>query len=71
MAYPTMEEVEHAGRYTLARWNRFLPSPGQAAIGKSNFDEICGVEAKIMNRILERFREAGGMTPEISKSLGW
>lgn len=59
MKYPTMEEVERADRLQLARWYRFLPSPqGRGRI-------------KIIDRICERFEELGGMTPEISKAIGW
>jgi hypothetical protein len=28
-------------------------------------------ESKIMDRIVKRFDDAGGMTPEISKRIGW
>ena len=71
MKYPTIEEVERADRFTLARWNRFLPSPGNEAIGKDNFEEVLEAQVPIMNRLFERFNEMGGMTPEISKALGW
>lgn len=56
---PTIEEVEKADREQLYRWWRFLSSP-------STDDE-----AKVMNRIVERFDEVGGFTPEISKRIGW
>ena len=56
---PTMEEVEKADREQICRWWRFLRSP--------ETDE----EVKAMNRIVERFKELGGFTPEISKRLGW
>ena len=69
--YPTSEEVEQATRYQLASWTRFLPSPGSRVIGQENFYEIMENEAKIMDKICERFKRMGGMTPEISKSLGW
>ena len=56
---PTIEEVEKADREQICRWWRFLRSP--------ETDE----EVKAMNRIVERFKELGGFTPEISKRLGW
>ncbi len=58
MQYPTPQQVETADRLQLARWYRFLPSP-QAE------------ELEILNRIIERFKEAGGMDPGISKTIGW
>jgi hypothetical protein len=56
--FPTVQEVEMADKEQLARWYRFLPS------GDGASDE------KIMKRIAERFRELGGMTPELSKKIG-
>ena len=56
--FPTMDAVEKADREALARWYRFLPS------GQSD------AEHRIMDRIAERFRELGGMTPELSKKIG-
>ena len=71
MLYPTLKEVEKTSRVQLARWYRFLPSPGNAAIGKKTFEKILGEEKAVMDRICERFKELGGMTSEISKILGW
>lgn len=73
MNYPTMEEVEQADRVQLARWTRFLPSPGSWAVGVKviNFESVLAAEARIMNRISDRFKEAGGMTPQISKQIEW
>lgn len=59
MDYPTMEQVEQAERITLCRWYRFLPSP------------ITNDQIRILTRIAERFRQLGGMTPAISKAIGW
>jgi hypothetical protein len=59
MNFPTMEAVEKADRYTLCMWHRFLPS--------AETEETMKVQA----RIHERYTEAGGFTPEISKSIGW
>jgi hypothetical protein len=56
--FPTLEAVEKASREQLARWYRFLPSGGTAE------------QQKIMDRISERFKKAGGMTPELSKRIG-
>lgn len=59
MNYPTTEEVESADRYALCKWHRFLPSPENKE------------EEKLSARLFERWGDAGGFTPEISKSLGW
>ena len=56
--FPTLQEVEKAGKEQLARWNRFLPS------GENAEDQ------KIMKRIAERFEKLGGMTAELSKKIG-
>ena len=56
--YPTPKEVEEANRLTLCCWHRFLPSPTEEQL-------------PILNRIEERYKEAGGMSPEISKMIGW
>lgn len=69
--YPTLEQVEQASHIQLARWHRFLPSPGSRAIGQDNFQEVFAQQAAILDRIEERFKELGGMTPEISKGIGW
>jgi hypothetical protein len=71
MQYPTLEQVESADRFTLCRWWRFLPSPGSDAIGRSDIETRMERETAVMSRIAERFKAAGGMTPEISKALGW
>ena len=69
--YPTIEAVEEADIVLLCRWTRFLESPGWSAIGTPEFKERIKSEATIMNRILERQKELGGWTPEISKLIGW
>ena len=71
MKYPTMEMVEEADRMQLARCARFLDSPGMSAVRTDNFHEVLEEEAKIGRRIFERFTVMGGMTPEISKAIGW
>ena len=57
--FPTMEQVEKATREQLARWYRFLPSGDTKE------------QQKIQDRIAERFKELGGMTPELSKKIGF
>lgn len=59
MKYPTLEEVEKADRLQICKWHRFLPL--------ARDDN----ELKITNRVFERFKELGGMTPQISKLIGW
>jgi hypothetical protein len=56
--FPTIEEVEKAGKEQLARWYRFLPS------GETTGDQ------KIIKRIADRFQKLGGMTAELSKKIG-
>ena len=57
--FPTMEQVEKASHEQLARWYRFLPS--------GNTPE----HEKIMNKIASRFKTLGGMTPDVSKKIGF
>ena len=71
MTYPTMEQVESADQVQLCRWHRFLSSPGMGAIGKKDFAVVMEKEALVMVRIQERLKAAGGMTPAISKEIGW
>ena len=56
--FPTIKEVEKAGKEQLARWYRFLPS------GETPADQ------RIMKRIAERFDKLGGMTPELNRKIG-
>ena len=58
LKYPTLEQVNATSYIQLAEWYRFLPSPKNEDLA-------------ILNRICERFKELGGMTPEISKAIGW
>ena len=69
--YPSLEAVNGANREQICTWYRFLPSPGSSAIGQKNFQDVLDAESPIMDRIFERFKELGGFTPEISKSIGW
>lgn len=71
MNYPTLEQVESADREQICRWWRFLPSPGTRAIGEHNFEEILTIEAAVMDKIAERFKQVGGFNPELSKHIGW
>ncbi len=71
MDYPTLPEVDEATHLQLARWYRFLKSPGASAIGGSQFAEIMTIESDVMRRIVYRLNLKGGMTPEISKEIGW
>lgn len=71
MRYPTLAEVESADREQLARWYRFLDSPGTGAIGTKNFDSSLDEQRLILDRIIERFKQMGMFTPELSKTIGW
>jgi hypothetical protein len=57
--FPTLEQVETASHEQLARWYRFLPS--------GNTPE----QKKIMDKIAKRFKTLGGMTPQMSKRIGF
>jgi hypothetical protein len=54
-----MEEVEKADKEQLAKWFRFLPS--------GNTKE----QQRVQDRIGERFKQLGGMTPELSRKVGF
>ena len=69
--YPTMQQVEEASQLQLCEWYRFLSSPGAGAISSPNFREVMHSQKAIMGRIVERTKEGGGFTPEISKKIGW
>ncbi len=69
MSYPTMEQVEDANKEQLARWYRYLRSPGQEAIGAPNFSEVLEAQVPIMNRIVDRFHGMGGWDKELSKRI--
>lgn len=57
MKMPTMEEIEKADRIQICKWYRFVPSPET------------DTEVKSLNRIVARFDELGGMTPDISRLI--
>ncbi len=69
--YPTLEQVEQANHAELARWTRFLLGPGSSAIGQDNFHEVLKHEGEILDRILDRLGDLGGMNSTISKEIGW
>jgi len=78
MNYPTIEAVNAADRNQICAWYRFLPSPGISALNRvgegrpyDEFEAALAAEKIIMDRICERFAELGGMTPAISKAVGW
>jgi hypothetical protein len=54
-----MEQVEKADHEQLARWYRFLPA------GDSKDQQ------KVMDKISERFKKLGGMTPTLEKKIGF
>lgn len=71
MTYPDPDQIEAADHEQLARWHRFLPSPGMSALGRSDFGETLKREADTMGTINSRLLALGGITPEISKAIGW
>jgi hypothetical protein len=70
LKYPNTQQVEHANLHQLVYWWRYLPGPGLEAVGQDNFNKLLEVEAKIMERIGERIKELGGITPSVSKAVG-
>jgi hypothetical protein len=54
-----MAEVEKANHEQLAKWYRFLPS------GDTNEQQ------RVQERIAQRFKALGGMTPVLSKKIGF
>lgn len=73
MIYPLPEEVHYADLAQLLHWTRFLPSPGMSTIGPSGQYDQAGMdrEVKVMELILARQSALGGITPMISKQVGW
>jgi len=57
LEFPTMDQVEKASHEDLARWYRFLLASGKE-------------QQAILDKIADRFKKLGGMTPEISKRIG-
>ncbi len=57
--FPTMEQVDKASHEDLAEWFRFLATGDTPE------------QKRIMKRIDQRLKEKGGMTPAISKKIGY
>jgi hypothetical protein len=55
--FPTIGQIMKASHEDLARWYRFLLPSGNE-------------QQAILDKIAERFKKLGGMTPEISKRIG-
>lgn len=79
MTYPSLDEVETASREQLARWHRFLPSPGLSHHGAFERGDIeaedvhvaIQLQSTVLARIEDRLKLLGGITAEISKRIGW
>lgn len=78
MEYPTMQAVETAELEQLCVWRRFLPPVGKNCFRENesppspeDFQKSMKNESAVMRRILERITTLGGMTPKISKKIGW
>jgi uncharacterized membrane protein (DUF2068 family) len=71
--YPTLADVESASLFQIGSWYRFLGSPGASAIycSREVFELVRKTESTILRRIEQRLREGGGMTPQLSKQIGW
>lgn len=57
--FPKPEDVEKASREQLAQWFSHLPAGDTPE------------QKKIMDRINERFKKLGGMSPELEKKVGY
>lgn len=55
-------DIDNMSQYSMASLYRFAPSC-HPYFDKRNGD--------LFNYFVEKFKENGGMTPKISKSLGW
>ena len=56
--FPTLEDVEKASLEQLARWYRFLEAEGAE-------------QQKILDRIADKVKKAGGITPALSHKIGY
>jgi len=56
--FPTTEQIMGADVLSIARWYRFLRARTP-------------LEAAMVNLVARRLNEMGGMTPELSKEIGW
>lgn len=71
MNYPTKHQIEVAHHIDLARWARYLKSPGFRACGTPEFAKVFEEENELLDLILARFNEFGGWNPALSKAVGW
>ena len=73
MNYPSLPEVDAATHVQLARWYRFLKSPGMSTIGgdQDRFGDVMIAESDVMRRICYLLDQHGGITTTISKEIGW
>lgn len=71
MQYPTYQAIQEATHEQLARWSRFLPSPGNKAVGCPDFETVMQNEGEMMAYILQRFEMQGGWNSTLSKIIGW
>ncbi|HRF80147.1 MAG TPA: hypothetical protein PL070_08670 [Flavobacteriales bacterium] len=72
-----MQEVDAAEKVQLARWHRFLPSPGAGPVlvdGSSEtgeqWQERVDREFAVLARITARLTDAGGWDAQLSKEVG-
>ena len=57
--FPTLKEVEEADHIAICRWYRFQNIPKTEA------------EKVILDLIIKRFKEGGGVNSDISRLIGW
>ena len=74
--YPTVRQVYAADHIQLARWARFLPSPGFSYDPEGAFDHlemhaVTIAERATPNLIMDRLAFHGGITPAVSKTIGF
>ncbi len=55
--FPTMKQVTEASAEQLGYWYRFLLASSEE-------------QQAVLDKIAERFKSLGGMTPELSKKIG-
>ncbi len=71
MIYPTMEQVDAAGHRQLCIWMRFLQGPEVSTLEDHDVEKIQDSQVEILDRIIVRYHDLGGMTTAISKEIGW
>ncbi len=67
-SYPAIVEVENANRTRLGYWLRYLPSPGESAVGHAGFANALADESAVLDLITMLFEKKGGWTPWLSKA---